>query len=45
MNLSLLSAVGISRQEVLVFDLGLNGFVSDLRVAGETGFPHACCLN
>lgn len=32
MNLSLLSAQGISRDEVLVSDLGLNGFVMDLRV-------------
>src|ERR1700733_7167052 len=31
MNLSLLSAQGISRKEVLVSDLGLNGFVTDLR--------------
>jgi hypothetical protein len=39
MNLSLLSAVGISRQEVLVFDLGLNGFVSDLRVGRPNRLP------
>ena len=41
MNLSLLSAQGISRKEVLVFDLGLNGFVTDLRVGRPNGLP-AC---
>ena len=37
MNLSLLSAQGISRNEVLVSDLGLNGFVLDLRVGRPNG--------
>jgi hypothetical protein len=39
MNLSLLSAQGMSRKEVLVSDLGLNGFVLDLRVGRPNGFP------
>ena len=39
MNLSLLSVLGISRKEVLVSDLGLNGFVTDLRVGRPSGLP------
>jgi hypothetical protein len=39
MNLSLLSAQGVSRKEVLVSDLGLNGFVSDLRVGRPNRLP------
>jgi hypothetical protein len=39
MNLSLLSAMGVSRQEVLVSDLGLNGFVLDLRVGRPNRLP------
>jgi hypothetical protein len=39
MNLSLLSAQGISRKEVLVSDLGLNGFVTDLRLRRPNGLP------
>ena len=39
MNLSLLSAQGISHREVLVSDLGLNGLVSDLRVGRPNGLP------
>jgi hypothetical protein len=37
MNLSLVSAQGISRNEVLVSDLGLNGFMLDLRVGRPNG--------
>jgi hypothetical protein len=43
MNLSLLSALGVSRKEVLVSDLGLNGFVSDLRLGRPNRLP-ACLL-
>jgi hypothetical protein len=43
MNLSLLSAQGISRKEVLVSDLGLNGFVTDLRAGRPNGLP--ACLH
>lgn len=39
MNLSLLSAQGISRKEVLVSDLELNGFVSDFRVGRPNRLP------
>lgn len=39
MNLSLLSGQGISRKEVLVSDLGLNGFVMDLRVGRPNRLP------
>jgi hypothetical protein len=39
MNLSLLSAQGVSRKEVLVSDLGLNGFVLDLRVGRPNRLP------
>lgn len=39
MNLSLLSAQGISREEVLVSDFGLNGFVTDLRLGRPNGLP------
>jgi hypothetical protein len=39
MNLSLLSAQGMIRKEVLVSDLGLNGFVLDLRVGRPNGLP------
>jgi hypothetical protein len=39
MNLSLLSAQGISRKEVLVSDLGLSGLVSDLRVGRPNAHP------
>jgi hypothetical protein len=39
MNLSLLSAEGISRNEVLLSDLGLNGFVSDFRVGRPNKLP------
>jgi hypothetical protein len=39
MNLSLLSAQGVSRNEALVFNLGLNGFVSDFRVGRPNGLP------
>ncbi len=41
MNLSLLSTQGIIRKEVLVSDLGLNGFVTDLRAGRPNGLP-AC---
>jgi hypothetical protein len=43
MNLNLLSAQGVSRKEVLVSDLGLNGFVTDLRAGRPNGLP-ACLL-
>jgi hypothetical protein len=39
MNLSLLSVLGMSRKEALVSDLGLNGFVTDLRVGRPSGLP------
>ena len=39
MNLSLLSAQGVSRKEVLVSDLGLNGFVTDLRLGRPNAHP------
>ena len=39
MNLSLLSAQGVSRNEALVSNLGLSGFVSDLRVGRPNGLP------
>jgi hypothetical protein len=39
MNLSLLSAQGVSREEVLVSDLELNGFVSDLRIGRPNRLP------
>lgn len=39
MNLSLLSTVGVSRKEVLVSDLGLNGFVTDIREGRPNKLP------